>query len=301
MRRLMVGAILLLVLLVPSLTWATGENEPGFVVAAGDTYPADVATFSQPIVINGVVEGDVTSVTGSIVVRGAVEGDVVSLFGDVSFEPQAVTEGNVMAAVGEVHLPTTVQVAAEQTVFNGNLAGQTASSLIPGVNGEKISSLNRVLTILILSSLGLLISALFGLIWPRSIASAAQAVRLAPDRAAGLGLIWLLITTVLVSLVAAVLILSLLGLAVLPLLLLLTQVPYLAGLAVVGRVLGERLNLHGRIAQIVGAALVFVPVIAVAPWSMIAAFIGYYLLAGVGIGGLILLRVSVAYRHSALV
>ncbi len=296
MKRLGILLIVLLVLLVPPFALANTHGDAGLVVAAGTTRTGNVATFSEPIIVNGVVEGDVTSVTGAIVVRGSVEGDVISLFGDVTFEPQAVAEGNVMAAVGHVQMDAAPAVAG-RSVFSGDLAGQGVSSLIPG-SATQMTVGKRFVVALVLSLLGLVIAALINLIWPRSIGSAARALLLAPERATGLGVVWVLLSLLVVGLGTAVLVLSLVGLALLPLWLLLAQVPFLVGLAVSGRALSAQLQLHGMLAQVIGAGLIILAPLIVALFSLTLAFVCFYVLTGAGIGGLALLRVSVVYRNS---
>lgn len=283
----------------PSLTAAQSSSGDALVVAAGETRSTDISTISQPIVINGVVEGDVTSISGSITVRGSVEGDVVSLFGNVTFEPEAVTEGHVMAATGVVTIPAGAAVASGGTVFNGNVAGGAGASLLPGSGNQPLGSLGRVVLALVLGVIALAVTTLLSLIWPKSIGSAARTIQLAPQRAFGLGLIWLLLTLVIVGVAAVALIFSLVGLTVLPVLILMAQIPYLVGLAAVGQAIGERLGLNGLTAVSLGSVIVILPSVLLAIVSLPAAFGLFYALAGIGIGGLGLLRATVALRNSS--
>jgi hypothetical protein len=303
-RRFALGYSLLIVCALmfwPALATAqTAEPTPSnaLVIPAGKTYTGSVATVSQSIVIEGVVEGDVTSVTGSIVVRGAIEGDVVSLFGNVIFEPQATADGNVMAATGSVVLPEGAKIAAGSTVYNGNLDGRGVASILPGAGNQPIDFAAQLVLSLTLGGLAVIVATLLSLIWPRSISGGARAISLATGRAFALSVIWLVFTLVVVGIAATVLIFSLVGLAVLPILLLAAQIPYLVGLAAAGQALGERLGLRGTTAVIAGAAALMAPCMVLAVVSLPAAFGLFYALAGCGIGGMFLLRAAVVHRNS---
>lgn len=298
MKRWILRGVIALVLLLPSLVLAQAKAQPGLVIESGRTLISDVATVAQPIVIDGVVEGDVTSILGSIIVRGSVEGDVVSLFGDVTFEPQSAVEGQVMAAMGTVALPESVQHAPAAAIFSGNLANQGMANLLPGNHGQQLGTLDRFTVVVALGLIGIVIAALLALIWPRSIAAAARALALAPDRAAGLGLLWIGLEAIMVGAVALVCMITLIGMPLLPVLMLVAQVPFLVGLTVVAQTLGERLGVRGVAAVPAGALLLLIPAVSLALLSLLVAFAYFFIVGSVGIGGLILLRVSVAYRHS---
>lgn len=284
----------------PTLTTAQTPISPNdaLVIAAGTTHSGDLATIGQPIVVDGVVEGDVTSVSGSITVRGAVEGDVISLFGDVMFEPQAVAEGNVMAATGTVSLPAGAAIASNSSVFNGNLNGRGAASILPGKGGQPLGFAGRFVLALALGLIAVVVATLLSVIWPRSITSGARVVQLAGSRTLALGLIWLLLTVTVVGLLTVALVFSLLGLAIVPVLLLVAHLPYLVGLAVIGQAVGERFGQRGAQAVVSGCAVVVVPCVMLALLSWPAAFGLFYVLAGVGIGSMFLLRAVVVQRNS---
>jgi hypothetical protein len=269
------------------------------VIPAGKTHTGSVATISQPIVVEGVVEGDVTSVTGSIIVRGAIEGDVVSLFGNVIFESQATADGNVMAATGSVVLPEGAKIAAGSTVYNGNLDGRGVASILPGAGNQPINFAAQMVLSLTLGILAVVVATLLSLIWPGSISGGARAISLATGRAFALSVIWLVLTLVVVGITATILIFSLVGLAVLPVLLLAAQIPYLIGLAAAGQALGERLGLHGTTAVVAGTTALMAPCMVLAAVSLPAALGLFYALAGTGIGGMFLLRAAVVHRNSA--
>lgn len=297
--RLLAWTLAIILLTVPWAVSAQESTSTALVVQAGETYSGDVATINQPIVINGVVEGDVTSVTGSIIVRGAVEGDVVSLFGDVTFESQAVANGNVMAAAGKVSMPASAQVAARGAVYNGSLEGRGLASVLPGTGSQPLDFTGRIILILTLATLALVVAALLSVLWPRSISGGAKAIMMVPGRAFGMGLTWLVLTVAVIGISTAILIFSLVGMAVVPVVLLIAQIPYLVGLAAAGQALGERLGLQQTAAVVAGSAVLLLPCVVVAAVSLPAAFGLFYALAGVGIGGMFLLRAAVLQRNSA--
>jgi hypothetical protein len=223
---------------------------------------------------------------------------VVSLFGNVTFAAESVADGNVMAATGIVSVPTGASVAANKTVFNGNLSGQGMASLLPRSGEQPLNLAGRMILSLALGLIALVVATLLSVIWPRSIASGARAVRVALGRTVGLGVLWMLLSLALVAVITLVLVFSLIGLAVLPVVLLIAQVPYLIGLAAVGQALGERFGLHRTQAVVAGSAAILLPCVGLAIISLPAAFGLFYMLAGAGIGGMFLLRAAVVQRNS---
>ncbi|HYF66274.1 MAG TPA: hypothetical protein VD886_25820, partial [Herpetosiphonaceae bacterium] len=198
------GVLLLICALMAWPGFAAAQSsdaapESALVIPAGTTFSGDVSTVNQSIIVDGVVEGDVTSVTGSIVVRGAVEGDVVSLFGNVTFSADSVADGNIMAATGVVSVPSGASIAANKTVFNGNLGGQAMASLLPSSGEQPLTQLGRLGLSLALGLIALVVATLLSMMWPRSIANGARAVRIAAGRTIGLGMLWLLLTLALVA------------------------------------------------------------------------------------------------------
>ncbi|MBA3471398.1 MAG: hypothetical protein H0T53_17310 [Herpetosiphonaceae bacterium] len=304
-RRFAIGYSLLIICALmfwPALATAQTAQpaqDDALVIPAGKTHTGSVATLNQPIVVEGVVEGDVTSVTGSIVVRGAIEGDVVSLFGNVIFEPQATADGNVMAATGSVVLPEGAMIAAGGTVYNGNLDGRGVASILPGTGNQPIDFAAQLVLSITLGILAVIVATLLSFIWPRSISGGARAISLAPGRAMALSVIWLVLTLIAVGVIATILIFSLVGLAILPVLLLAAQIPYLVGIAAAGQVVGERFGFHGPSAVAVGSSVLVVPCVGLAMISLPAAFGLFYALAGIGIGGMFMLRAAVVHRNSA--
>lgn len=120
----------------------------------------------------------------------------------------------------------------------------------------------------------------------------------APNRALGLGMLWNGLMLLGGALLALLLIVSLVGLTVLPFAILAAQIPYIAGLAVVGRALGERMGQRGPLATALGGLVAVLPGIALALVNLPAAFAMFYLVAGAGVGGLFLMR-SAVLRHNS--
>lgn len=299
MKRYVVLLALLLALLIPSAAFGQSLTPAdALVVASGETHIGDLATVSQPIVIDGVVDGDVTSIRGNILVRGVVRGDVISLLGDVTFEQGALPEGHVMAAAGTVSTAAPLDLAQGQAVFNGNLGDQGAAALIPNSGSQPISAGQRVGLILVLALLALASATLLSMLWPRSIEASSRVLAVAPNRALGLGMLWNGLVLLGGALLALFLIFSLIGLAVLPFVVLAAQIPYVAGLAVVGRTLGERMGRRGPLATALGGLVAVLPGIALAFVNLPAAFALFYLVAGAGVGGLFLMRSAVLRRNS---
>lgn len=307
MKRFMYGFsvfvwLMMLVALDPNViaaqTTQIDQNPANaLVIASGTTHKGNVATFEQPIVIDGVVEGDVTSVTGSIIVRGSVEGDVVSLFGNVSFDQQAVAEGHVMAATGLVAVPDNA-APTKGAVFVGNLSDRGAASIFPVAGNQALTMLARLLIAFALAMLATVIAVLLSMIWTRSIGSGAWIIQRVPRQAFAVGVTWSVLAFAVLTIIALGLIFTLVGLAFVPVLFLIAQVPSLIGLAVVGMALGQRFGRHGIAGVAFGSFVVVVPCIVLAMFNLPSAFALFYLLTSIGIGGMALLRATVLHRNS---
>jgi hypothetical protein len=129
--------------------------------------------------------------------------------------------------------------------------------------------------------------------WPMRGAGAILALRRAPVRAVGLGLLTTLLAALLLPPFAGLMALSLIGLPLLMPLLLLLQLPFLFGLAVLGRALAERLGVRARqpaLTAALGVAALLLPVALVGATAPLASAALFYLLAGPGLGAAILSR-----------
>lgn len=294
MRRLWLLLVAIALAALPAPARAQPPAPP-LVVAAGETIAGDLATVDQPIVVAGLVEGDVTSWSGTIMVEGEVRGDVVSYAGTITLGPTARIGGSVLAVAGGVRTAGAAvagPVIGEEPVAGGavvagvaTLFGRQPSSLAPAVPRPLVSGL---LTLVVLG-----ICVLIAAVWPNRTTGAATALRRAPLRSAGVGLLSTLLAAVLLPPLGSLLALSLVGLPLLPPLLLVLQLPYLFGVAVLARlattVLGAG-KLHPAVAVGVGGLAMLLPLAALGIAAPFASAALFYLIASIGLGAAILSR-----------
>jgi hypothetical protein len=141
--------------------------------------------------------------------------------------------------------------------------------------------------------LALLLTAACAALWPRRTAGTALALRSAPLRAAGLGVLTTLLLALLLPPLASLLALSLVGLPLLLPLLLALQLPYLFGLAALSRRLADRLGWRGRhpaLAAALGALLLLLPLALVGAAAPLTSAAIFYLISSAGLGAAILSR-----------
>src|SRR5207249_1887515 len=111
MKRLIL-CVLLLGLCAPGIALAQDTEQP-LVVPAGQHVAGSVATVSQPILVEGTVDGDVTSWSGAITIAGSIGGDVVSYAGPVTIMPGGIVAGHVLASGGELRVAEGAAVAGQ--------------------------------------------------------------------------------------------------------------------------------------------------------------------------------------------
>ena len=287
-------ALLLALLLALAPAAAHAQPKP-LVVASGEVRAGDLATVDQPILITGVVEGDVTSWSGTITVAGEVRGDVVSYVGAITLGPTAKVGGSVMAMSGGLHSAGAAvagQLLGDQPVAGGTLVAGVARIFgAPAATGAGELPRPVVSGALALAALLLCVALTAG--WPLRTSGAIGALWRAPGRALALGLLSTLLAALLLPLLAGILALSLVGLPLLVPLLLAMQLPYLFGIAVMGRALAERLGgqrLQPAIAAASGAAALLLPLAFVGVQAPLASVALFYLIAGPGLGAAILSR-----------
>jgi cytoskeletal protein CcmA (bactofilin family) len=292
MRTLALAVVALLLALGPGP--ARAQPPGGVVIAAGEVRAGDVATLERPIVVEGVVEGDVTSWSGPITVEGEVRGDVVSYVGTITLGPGAHVGGNLLAMAGGIHgEPGAVAgaVLGDEPVAGTPFVASVATIL--GRQPESAAAeIPRPLLSALLALVSLALSALLAAIWPARSAGAAMALRRAPLRSGALGLLTTLLLALLLPPLASVLALSLVGLPLLVPLLIALQLPYLFGLAAIGRLLAASAGasrLHPALAAC-GAIVVLLPVAAVGVAAPLSSAALFYLVAGCGLGAAILSR-----------
>ncbi len=262
-------------------------------VPAGQVIRGDLASFTDPILIEGTVDGDVTSWSGPITVRGEVHGDVVSYAGSIDIGPGAQVTGSVLSLGGGVaragEARVAGQVLGEKPVVGGVFVSNVAAILRPHV-GAATADLPLPLISAALTLIGLLLTAACAALWPLRTLGVSRALRRAPGSSLAIGLLTTALTALLLLPLGGLIALSLVGLPLLLPLTLLLQAPYLFGLAGLGRLLGERIRPGDTAPAIAGVALLLLPlgvVGAVAPLWGLALF---YAVASAGMGATILSR-----------
>jgi hypothetical protein len=195
----------------------------------------DRAAIVRPLMVQDRVAGDVVALGQDITVRGEVLGDVVSMAGTITLEPGAHVHGSVLAGTGTNRHP---EAAVDQALFDplanlpmlARVLGDTAPAARPAVDLAPFAGLIVVM-------LCILIGALLVISWPQRAAQASIHLRHNPGRA----LLYGLAATVGLSVVTlgggVLLAATVVGVLLIPVLLLLCQLPYVTGIAVVGQLL----------------------------------------------------------------
>ncbi len=281
-------------LAMPARAFAQGPA--ALVITAGEQYRGHVATFDQPIVILGEVDGDVTSWAGSITVQGIVRGDVVSYTGTITIAPGAIVEGNVLSIAGGVEIESRASLhgtvigvepltgSAAATALIGTLSGQTIVRrwLPPGTTGVLGALMSAMLCVAI------------ALIWPRRTAGIGRALRAAPLRSAVVGLLSSILALSALPLVVGVLTLSLAGLILLLPLLILLHIPYAIGLTGVARAIAATWSpgwaLKPPLAAALGAFIVLAPLVIIGIVAPALALALGYAVASWGLGAALISR-----------
>lgn len=292
-RRLAACLAALLLALAPGVAFA---QPAALVVGPGEVVPGDLATVSRPILVQGLVEGDVTSLSGPILVEGEVRGDVVSYAGPITLAPRARVGGSVLAIGGGVVVASPAAVAGrilgEEPLAGGAVLVSLASffgrrgTFAPAAIPQPLASGG-------LAMICLLLCAVCAAIWPLRTEGAARALRQAPLRSAGLGLLTTLLVALLLPPLAALAALSLVGLPLLIPLLLLIQFPYLVGLAVIGRAITAgrgASTTHPAVAAAIGVLALLLPLALIGSAAPLVSAALFYLVAGAGLGAAILTR-----------
>jgi cytoskeletal protein CcmA (bactofilin family) len=294
MRRLLVVAMVLLGAALPALA-AAQTREPPVVVAAGMTHDGNLATVDQDILVEGVVTGDVTSMSGTITVNGRVEGDVVSYTGAVIIGPGGQVGGHVLSISGAVRQSGGARVAGRairMTDTRETMSSVAGLIVPPSGHTAGNGALLRMLAALALGGLAAAGTILIVALWPNRSAAAAETLRRMPGRATLAGLLASLIVAFVAPVLLGILAASLIGLPLAGLVMLALHLPYLCGLAVLGRALGRRGSLAFDVQrrEYSAAALLALVAAALALLSPLAGLTLFYLLALPGLGAMILSR-----------
>lgn len=288
----------LLAVMIPSLALAADGGV--YEVAAGSLVSGNVATVSQDIRVDGEVTGDVTSWSGNITINGRVGGDVVSYTGRVTLAAQAEVRGSVMSLGGAVNRAPSAQIS--RATLLPSTGGVAVSSVITMFMPPSESSSSGSIQIghAILGGLmGLLLAAfafLWGALWPNRTLASAMALATHPIAALAVGLLATLSIAVILPPLASLLAASMIGMPLLVALAVLVHVPYVFGLATLGRGIALLSGGAATPTTVPSPAIVAV-VVAVAllsavacVWSPLAGLGVFYLLSSPGLGAVLLSR-----------
>jgi hypothetical protein len=295
MKRYIPLLLLMLLWLMPSASLVRAQNDV-LVIGAGQHVAGDVATITQDIRVDGMVDGDVTSWNGAITINGSVGGDVVSYGGDVTLGSAGRVSGHILASAGMLHQEAGAIVAGQK--INGG-GGEALASLLDLLNPTSVASPDHVLGRSLFGlALAVLLTAfcmLYTAFWPGRIALAGDTLRRLPWRALILGLLTTLALALALLPLAGLLVASVVGVPLLLVLLALMLALYVYGLVVLARMLSVRgpiLAASGRmIAITLTLVLLIALVVALTPlWGLVLFFVA----ASPGLGAVVLSRGGMA-------
>lgn len=239
-----------------------------------------------PIPVQGPVSGDVTSLGGDIVVRGNVAGDVVTLGGKVTLEPGARVQGSVLSGGGPVTGNATQIGQAKIDQIDGWLASANAIGVLQTQAGPAIPA--RMLGFMAMLLIALL-SAILVITWRQGAIEASSYLARFPRRAIVLGILATLGLGVIGVGGTILLAATVVGVVLVPILLLVLQLPFVAGVAAVGALLGTRLAGRPTLAGAVwGIAAQLIVVMALGLIIPVAGLMLFYALGAVGLGAALL-------------
>lgn len=196
--------------------------------------------------------------------------------------------GALVDSLGRVQVAGGPGGALGRLTLTLTLAARPLAELLAGAGAVPRGVLSAALALLALACCALCAAA-----WPKRTLGTAKALARAPGRSAGLGLLTTLLAALLLAPLAALLALSLIGLPLLAPLALALQLPYLFGLAGLGRAIGAGLGggrLPAPLQAAVGTTAVLMPLAILGAGAPIAAAALYYVAAGVGLGAAMLSR-----------
>jgi hypothetical protein len=249
----------------------------------------DLGTLTTSLDIDRPVAGDVTSLGGDIIVRDDIMGDVVALAGRVVLEEGSHVYGSVLAGSGAVTSPAGI---VDQHVYMtppGILAlasvsgSNTGVALMPGT----VARLGGLLAALAT----LLLGALLVVIRPELAAWGSRQLTRFPGRALLLGILTSSGLVILALGGSVILAATVAGVLLVPLLLLLLHLPFAAGVATIGYMLGYRLTgSRASTSAIWGIGLQLVLLLALGLTMPLIGLLIFYLLGTAGLGGTLLGR-----------
>ena len=241
------------------------------------------------------VAGDVVSLAGDITVHGEVQGDVVSLVGDIRLAPGAFVHGSVMSAAG------TVTGAGDQ--IGQRLVRPVALPLALQVRPNSgPAQLDSALIVRLMGLVAAIVTLLAGWFllaaWPRLPLEAGEYLARSPVRALAFGTaatagLLLLALSGMVLLAATVA-----GVLLTPVLLVLVHLPYIAGIAAVGQLLGTRLAGRPSLASgLWGVAAQVIVALAIGLLLPAGGWLLFYIAGSAGLGGALLMPRTAINRN----
>lgn len=257
----------------------------------------NVTTTTRSILIEGTVLGDVTSWSGDITILGYVHGDVVSYSGRIEVGAMGQVDGHILALSGGVTRDASAQITGQ--IMGNEMPGTGAvASLIDLFSTASTDTTGwfiRIISRLALAFMLLLAVMLIRWRWPNRTEGTRHMLLFAPWRSIISGLLTTLLVVALLLPLSVLLAMTLIGLPMILIPGLLLQLPYVCGLAVLSRMLGEYVlqPLYSRsssLATAVAALTLLIPVTALSLITPTGSAILFYLLTSAGLGALILSR-----------
>lgn len=256
----------------------------------------DVGTLVRTVDVTDAIQGDVASVAGDINVRGEVDGDVVALGGHVVLHDGATVHGSVLSGAGVAIAPTgnvdqhvlsgPEQLPALGFVLGATTPNTTLDDRLMGIAGVMVTLVALVLATLVVIA------------WPQGLTDASTMLLLLPGRAVVVGTLaalgYLVVGVALMIAFAA----TVMGVLLVPMLILILHLPFIAGVAAVGQAFGQRLV--GRItvgSALWGVAIQVILLLSIALLSPYASALVFFILGGIGLGGMILSHTAVGKQQ----
>ncbi len=292
-RLFILGMLILSILVVPNNVYAQTNI---LHIPREQEIDGNVTTTTRSILIEGTVLGDVTSWSGDITILGYVRGDVVSYSGRIEVGALGQVDGHILALSGGVTRHARAQITGQ--IMGNEMPGTAVASLIDlfstrstGTTGWFICIISRLALTLML----LLAVMLIRWRWPNRTEGTRHMLLFAPWRSIISGLLTTLLVVALFLPFSVVLAMTLIGLPLILIPGLLLQLPYVCGLTVLSRTLGEYIlqPLYSRsssLATVAAALILLIPVIALSLITPIGSAILFYAMTSVGLGALILSR-----------
>lgn len=288
----------LLVAFLPTLAWAADGD--AYIVPVGTSVAGNIASVTQPIIIQGEVVGDVTSWSGDITVNGRVGGDVVSYTGRVVIASDAKVDGSVMSMGGGVerHALASIGIAELRPLGGSKMLSSLVGIVMPP--SATIDSANAQIGRYVFGGLaGLLLLAfalLWGAIWPNRTMASGLALVAHPVAALIVGLLATVAAALVIPPLVGLLAASMIGMPLLAALIVIVHAPCVFGLAAFGRAValwigGSTIPMVAPPPATIAAVVLVALLVAVAcAWSPLAGLCLFYLLAAPGLGAILLSR-----------